>query len=137
MSRTSRVPLYAAALCLVGFLTAYAWLWLTAIWAVLLQGWTGAIAGLDIPNIIHTLTTAERVLVIATCVFITLTFAALALRRRLALYTACSTLGCHLAAWLLMADNPYYSAQPGFFFLPAEGLSLTLIVLLIRRRTLR
>jgi hypothetical protein len=137
MRQTSRAPLYAAAICLVCFLVCYALLWLTVIWAVLLEGWTGTVAGLDAQNIIHTLTTAERVLIITACIFITLTLAALALKLRLALYTACGTLMSHFAAWILMADNPYYSAQPGFFFLPAEGLALTLIVLLIRRRTLR
>lgn len=137
MRQTSRAPLYAAAICLVGLLVAYAWLWLTVIWAVLVEDWAGTVAGLDAHNIIHALTTAERVLIIAACVSITLTLAALALRRRFALYTASGTLLSHFAAWLLMADNPYYSAQPGFLFLPLEGLAITLIVLLIRRQALR
>lgn len=137
MRQITRAQLYAATIGLVGLLVAYAWLWLTVIWAVLLQDWTGTIAGLDAQNIIHALTTAERVLIIAACIFITLTLAALALRLRFALYTACGTLLSHFAAWLLMADNPYYSAQPGFLFLPLEGLAITLIVLLIRRQALR
>ncbi|MED5547930.1 MAG: hypothetical protein VX529_01115 [Pseudomonadota bacterium] len=137
MRQTSRASLYAAAICLVSFLVAYAWMWLTAILAVLIWNWTGTVAGLDIPNIVRSLSSAERVLVIAACIFIAVTLVCMLLRRRFALYTAYGTLLSHCAAWLLMADNPYYSGQPGFLLLPLEGLAIALIALLIRRQTLR
>jgi uncharacterized membrane protein (UPF0182 family) len=128
---------HVAALGLTALLTLYGSFWLVAIWEVA-SGHAQAIRlGYDVSHIVRYLTPAEAVLIFAATVFMGASFAGLVMRRRISQGLIAVAMLCHVIVWILLGDNPYYSAAPGFLVLIIEGLTLTLVVVLSRRGYLR
>lgn len=130
-------PLYISALVLTSVLTAYGFAWGAAMWSVHVHNWQAVWFGIDISNTVRAVSRTELALFLCATIGVTAAMIGLVLRRRLAAYAMGAAMTCHLALWVLMADNPYYTASAGYAALGMEGITVTLTVLLVRRRVLR
>ena len=130
-------PLYVSALALATLLSLYGLTWCTIVWGVHARNWQGSVLGIDISNTIWLVSRTEISLLFMSTLAIITALSGLILRRRFAVYALGATILCHFALWILMADNPYYTATLGYAALVTEGVALSLAVLLMRRGFLR
>jgi hypothetical protein len=134
---SARGPVYWLVFSVLGLLTLYMTFWICVLVAII--GWDARITvfGADIYNAVQTAEPYMITLMIITDTLFVASFTLIALRRRSALIVMVLTVAVHLALFLSLIGNPYYSGGPGYILLPIEVVLIALLVLLVRRGVLR
>ncbi|MEA1941640.1 MAG: hypothetical protein U9P68_05285 [Pseudomonadota bacterium] len=118
-------------------LASYILIWLGMILGVRFHVWQGPILGLDITNIVASAGVAARSLFLALTVCVAGAGYHLFRRRRVALTIMAVGAVLHIAMWLALLANPYFSGRPGYIILPLEALLIGITLILSRRGYLR